>query len=447
MNRERRPLQAVTSRRDFIKRSSWLMAGSAVVGGLSVARAAHAFGSDEIRIGLIGCGGRGTGAASEALNTAADEDLQPNGRVRLVAMGDVFADRLQQAYRTLKGDHRDLVEVPRDRQFSGLDAYQGVLQTDVDLVILATPPGFRPLHFEAAVQAGKHVFLEKPLATDASGVRRLLAANAEAEKKNLAVAVGLQRRHEQRYRETIRRLHEGAIGDILFTRVYWNGRGAAARPRKAGWTELEYQLRNWYYFTWLSGDHIVEQHIHNLDVSNWLLHGAPVECQGHGGRQARTGKGYGEIFDHHSVEYTYASGVKMFSQCRQVPGCWNAVAEFAHGTQGSADISGAKIYDRQGQLVWHFPGGGKQGYQQEHNELVAALRRGEVLREGEVGAQATMTAILGRLATYSGRVVKWDEAIGAAGTLADTDRLHALADAAPVQPDATGAYAVAMPGS
>ena len=439
------PRTSIPSRRDFIK-TSWLVAGGAVVGGLSLARSAHAFGSDEIKIGLIGCGARGAGAAVQALNTVGNEQLQPNGRVTLIALGDAFEDRVQASYRTLKGHHRDLVDVPRERQFVGLDAYQRVLETDLDLVILATPPGFRPLQFEAAVNAGKHVFMEKPLATDALGIRRVLAANEEAKKKGLAVAVGLQRHHERRYQETLHRLQDGAIGEILFTRVYWNGHGVCVRERQTRASELEYQLRNWYYFTWLCGDHIVEQHIHNLDVSNWLMRGPPAECQGQGGRQVRTGREHGEIFDHHFVEYTYPNGTKMFSQCRHIPGCWNAVAEFAHGTQGYADISGAKISNSQGELVWRFGGKGGNGHQEEQSDLFAALRRGERPNEVEGGAHSTLTAIMGRLATYSGQVVKWDEALNSTTALADCDGLHSFADEAPVQPDAEGAYPVPVPG-
>jgi predicted dehydrogenase len=428
-----------TSRREFIKASSLLFAGGAVTGGLSISRAAHPFGSDEIKIGLIGCGSRGTAAAAQALNTVKNETLQPNGSVRLVALADAFADRLQSAYRTLKGQHGKLVDVPPERQCTGLDGYETVLACDLDLVILATPPGFRPLHFEAAVQAGKHVFLEKPLATDAPGIRRVLAANEEAKKKSLMVAVGLQRHYEKKYQETIQRLWDGAIGDIVCTRVYWNGSGVWVRPRQDGQTELEYQMRNWYYFNWLGGDHIVEQHIHNLDVSNWLLRGYPVECNGMGGRQVRAGRDYGEIYDHHFCEFTYANGTKMFSQCRHVPGCWNSVAEHAHGTQGQADISGAKIYSPGGGLMWSGKGGGG-GHQQEHYDLFSALRRGEVYNEGEYGAHSTMTAIMGRMATYTGQVITWEDALNSNVALADVDNLKSFEDPAPVKPKEGGFY-------
>jgi len=434
-----------TSRRDFIRRSSLLFAGGAVGGGLSVARAAHVCGSDEIKIGLIGCGGRGTGAAVHALNTVEKEEIKPNGPVKLVAMADAFADRIQSGYRSIRSKHRDLVDVPAERRFAGLDGYKNVLECDLDLVILATPPGFRPLHFEAAVRAGKHVFMEKPCATDAPGVRRLLAANEGAKSKNLMVAVGLQRHHERKYQETIARLQDGAIGDIICTRVYWNGGGVWVRPRQESQTELEYQMRNWYYFNWLCGDHIVEQHIHNLDVGNWLMDGHPVECNGMGGRQVRTGKEHGEIYDHHFCEYTYANGTKMFSQCRHIRGCWNNVSEHAHGTKGSADISGSKLYGPSGELAWRSAGGGG-GHQEEHYDLFAALRRGEIYNEGDYGATSTMTAILGRLATYSGKVLKWDDAIQSNIALADFDSLHSFKDEAPLEPDDEGYYPIAAPG-
>ena len=264
------------SRRDFIKKSSILMAGGAIgASTLRAAQGAHAFGDDTIKIGLVGCGGRGTGATIQALNTT-------GGQVKLVAMADAFGDRQQAALRAIKGKHPTKVDVPKDRQFTGFDAYKNVLQSDIDLVILATPPGFRPMHFEAAVNAGKHVFMEKPVAVDGAGVRRVLAATAEAKKKSLAVAVGLQRRHEVAYKEIMAELKGGAIGDINLSRAYWNGGGVWTRPRQDNQTELEYQMRNWYYFNWLCGDHIVEQHIHNLDVINWLADDFPIEGNGMG---------------------------------------------------------------------------------------------------------------------------------------------------------------------
>ncbi|MCA9170205.1 MAG: Gfo/Idh/MocA family oxidoreductase [Planctomycetales bacterium] len=427
-----------TSRRKFIKTSSLLVAGGAVAGQLSLPRTAHAFGSDEIRIGLVGCGGRGTGAASQAMNT--------EGQTRLVAMADVFSNQLQSSLRGLKGEHKDKVDVPQDRQFIGLDAYKKVLESDIDLVILATPPGFRPLHFEAAINAGKHVFMEKPVATDPAGVRRVLKVTEEAKKKNLAVAVGLQRRHERRYMETIKRLQDGAIGDIVVTRAYWNGDGVWVRPRTPEQTELEYQMRNWYYFNWLCGDHICEQHIHNLDVINWLKNGYPVAAQGQGGRQVRTGKDYGQIFDHHVVEFEYGDNSICFSQCRHIPNTWPSVSEHAHGTNGSCNISGATIYDSKGNVSWAYGRGGGGGHQQEHHDLFAVLRKGERPNEGEYGALSTMTSILGRMATYSGQKIEWEKALNSDMPLADFDALANFDNDAPVKPDADGNYPIPMPG-
>ncbi len=427
------------SRRDFIRDSSLLVAGGAVVGGsLSLARSAHAAGSDVVKIGLIGCGGRGTGAAAQAMNTH-------SSRVELVALGDVFGFKVQQTYRGLKGRYKDQVKVSKDRMFEGLDAYKKVLESDIDLVILATPPGFRPQHFEAAVEANKHVFMEKPVATDAPGVRRVLAANEIAKKKNLAVAVGLQRHHEVAYKETIAKLQDGAIGRIDLIRVYWNGQGVWTRQRRPEFTELQYQLYNWYYFTWICGDHIVEQHIHNLDVANWLKNAYPVEGNGMGGRQVRKGPDHGQIYDHHFVEFTYEDGTKLFSQCRHIRNCWNSVSEHAHGTQGYADISGGKIYNTSGKLVWQTKGS-RGGHQQEHHDLFRSLAAGEIPNEGEYGAKSTMTSIMGRLCTYSGQKIKWDEAINSDLKLADTDAMTSFDVEPPVKPGKDGKYPVAIPG-
>jgi len=393
-----------TSRRDFIRRSSLLFAGGAVGTGLSVARAAHVAGSDTLAIGLVGCGARGTAAASEALNTS-------GGEVRLVAMADAFADRIQSALRPLKAAHAARLDVSRERQFVGLDAYRRLLECPLDLVILAAPPGFRPLHFEHCVQAGKHVFMEKPVAVDADGVRRVLAANEQAGKSGLAVAVGLQRRHEAAYQETIARLRDGAIGEIRLLRVYWNAATRAAR-HAAVRDERVNQLRNWHACPWLSGDAIVEQHVQNLDVANWVQSAHPVSAHGQAGRIATCRASSG--FDYHFVEFTFADGTKLMSQCRQSAGCWNNVSEHALGTEGHADISGGKIYDRSRKLVWHTraPRG---GHQQEQHDLIGGLRKGQLAAEGEYGALSTMTAILGRTAAQSGQWLTWDEAFKQGG--------------------------------
>ncbi len=432
------------SRRDFLKGSTAAIVGGALAGTLSIGRSAHAAGDDEIKIALIGCGGRGSGAAKQALST--------KGKVKLIAMADVFRDRLDGSYKELmaQGEVKDRIDVPEERKFVGFDAYQKALAAGPDLVILATPPGFRPIHFEAAVKANKHVFMEKPVATDAPGVRRVLAAAEESIKKNLAVGVGLQRRHEAKYLETIKRLQDGAIGDIVSTRAYWNGSTPWVHKRedlenKYGkkLSEMEYQLRNWYYFTWICGDHIVEQHIHNMDVINWLKGGYPVRANGMGGCQVRKGKDYGETFDHHAVEFEYADGTRMFSQCRHIPGCWNSVSEHAQGTKGTATISDATI-KANGSEAWRYRGPKPDPYQVEHDDLFASIRSGSPINEAEAGAKSSMTAILGRMCTYTGKVISWDEAINSQISLLPED--FSFAATPKSLPDTNGLYQLPVPG-
>ncbi len=439
---EQPPQGSSPTRRNFIKNGSMMLASGAIGGSnLSVAQSAHVIGSDMIKIGLIGCGGRGTGAVIQALNTG-------GGGVKLVAMADAFKSNLQKSYRTINGLHPEKVDCDDGRQ-EGLDAYKSVMESEANVVFLATPPGFRPQHFEAAVNAGKHVFMEKPVATDSPGVRRVLEANQLAKKKGLAVHVGLQRRHEVQYQQCIEKIHQGAIGDLIFARAYWNGGGVWVRPRQSNQTELGYQLRNWYYFTWLGGDHIDEQHIHNLDVINWVAQSYPIEAQGVGGREVRTGPDHGQIFDHHMIEYTYKNGLKLLSQCRHIQGCWNSISEHVHGTSGVADISRSIIRDREGRKQWESDSKETRGKgcQQEQNALFAALRAGNLPNEGDYGAYSTMTAIMGRMATYSGKRVKWNDAINSETRLAETDVLESLEDSAPIQPNADGRYSIAVPGN
>jgi len=443
------------SRRDFVKTSSALMAsGAAIATGVDIAKAAHISGDDEIKIALIGCGGRGTPAAAQALSTP--------GKVTLWAMADAFEGQISGSLRRIRGKVakgydsqkmgplEDRFQVPAERQFSGLDAYQKAIDSGADLVILATPPGFRPLHFEAAIAAGKHVFMEKPVAVDAPGVRKVLAAGKLADQKGLAVGVGLQRRHQPGYIETIKRLQEGGIGDILLTRVYWNSGGVWVRTRADFYdsfghepTEMEYQVNNWYYFNWLCGDHIAEQHIHNLDVSNWLKGAYPVEANGMGGREVRTGKDHGQIFDHHFVEYTYADGSTMLSQCRHIKGCASLVNEFADGSRGKANI-GQHAITLAGNNQWRYEGANIDPYQQEHDDLFHAIRHSEPYNETEHGAKSTMTAILGRMATYSGKPVTWEAAINSKIDLSPAK--YDFSTDPPVLPDNEGNYPSPIPG-
>jgi len=431
-----------STRRDFLKTSS-VVAGAGLLAGMNVPAGAFAAGDDTIKVGLIGCGGRGTGAANQALST--------KGNVKLVAMADAFEDNLRSRLRVLErtfSEQPGRVDVPPERQFVGFDAYQKLINIkDIDLVIMATPPGFRPIHFEAAVKAGKHVFAEKPVATDAPGVRKFLAAVKEAKKKNLKVGIGLQRHHQKKYVETVQRIKDGAIGDIVALRVYWNGAGVWVRPRKPGQTEMEYQMRNWYYFNWLCGDHITEQHIHNLDVGNWLkseiagklVH--PVKAYGMGGREVRKGKDHGQIFDHHAVQFEYADGSYMFSQCRHIPNTWRSVSEHAHGSKGYANVSGGRI--EAGGKSWRSRGG-KNPYQQEHDDLFAAIRNEEDYNEGDYGAISTMISIMGRMATYSGKPVEWNKALNQGRNI--MPEKYAFDAKPPVLPDDRGRYPVPVPG-
>ncbi len=441
MNAQTKPnSETSVTRRDFLKKTSAVVAGASVLGGLSVERSAFGAGSDTLKIALVGCGGRGSGAASQALST--------EGSVKLVAMADVFKDRLEGSLRNLSEKHKDRVDVPPDRQFVGWDAYKQAIAL-ADVVILATPPGFRPMTFEEAVKQGKHIFTEKPVATDAPGIRRFLAAAEESKKKGLKVTVGLQRHYDEGYRETIQRLHDGAIGDIVAMRCYWNGETPWTRKRAdlekqygRKLTEMEYQMRNWYYFTWICGDHIVEQHIHNLDVINWVKKGPPARAQGMGGCEVRKGLDNGEIFDHHAVEFEYADGSRCFSFCRHIHGCWNSVSEHVVGTKGTCDVSAHTI---RGASPWRFRKAGvKDAYQQEHDELFDAIRNDKPRNDAEYGATSTMTAILGRLCTYSGKMIEWEDAMKSNINLFP-DKLTWDADPK-VMPDANGLYKLAVPG-
>ena len=419
-------------RREFLK--STAVVGGALLGGLALERSVHAASDDTLKIALIGCGGRGSGAVDQALTT--------KGKVKLVAMADAFPDCLTRSLKNLMEKNADKIDVPADRQFSGLDSYLHAIEL-ADVVILASPPGFRPIHFEAAVKAGKHVFMEKPVATDAPGIRQVLAAAEIAKQKNLKVGVGLQRRHETGYLETIQRLHDGGIGDIIAMRAYWNGSNSRRYDRLPTDTEMQYQIRNWYHFTWLSGDHIVEQRVHNLDVINWIKQSYPVSARGMGGRQVRVGPGHGDIFDHHAVEYEYADGSRMLSECRQIPGCWNEVGEHALGTKGSADFRGQR-FTIKGEKPWTFTKKSRTPYQVEHDDLFDAIRNDKPYNEAEYGAKTTLTAIMGRMATHSGTIIEWDQALNSQLSIHPKDYTW---DSQPVpQPDAHGLYPIPVPG-
>ena len=400
------PVSANSTRREFLKTSTLATAGGAIAGALSLTNAVHAAGNDTLRVGLIGCGGRGTGAASQA--------LMADTRVKLTAMGDVFPDRLQESLKGLKViEGLDAkIDVPAERQFVGFDAYKQVLASGVDVVLLTTPPHFRPLHLQAAIEAGKHVFAEKPCAVDAQGVHSVLRSCEAAKRKNLAVVSGLCLRYHAPYREGVRRIQDGAIGDVR-TMIANDYRGPLwLKPRQPDWSDMHWQMRNWYYFTWLSGDFNVEQHVHNLDVCAWAMGDQyPVKAIGMGGREVRKGPEYGNIFDHHSVIYEYANGVRLISNTRQMSGCKSDISISLFGAKGTALLTerrnGVRISAGD---EWTFRDDAPNLYQVEHDELFASIRAGKPINNGEYMAKSTLLAIMGRMATYTGQEITWDMA-------------------------------------
>lgn len=395
------------SRRAFMRSSTAAAVTGAVAANLRGIPAVHAAGRDTIRVGLIGCGGRGTGAAHNcAVSTEG---------VQIVALGDVFKNQVDGCREKLKQLVSDKLDVTDSRCFTGLDAYKGVIESGVDYVILATPPGFRPQHIEAVVQAGKSLFTEKPVAVDGPGIRRCLAAYDLATRKGLGVAAGTQRRHQTGYLETIKQIHDGAIGDIRAARCYWNGQGIWFRPRQSGMSDVAYQIHNWYHFVWLCGDHIVEQHVHNLDVVNWVMNAHPSRCWGMGGRTAGNSarpegdpNEVGHIFDHFAVEYEYPNGVHMLSECRQIPGCHTSISEAVVGTKGNCDVN---RYSITGETKWRHTGKNNEPYVQEHTDLIESIRAGNPINELKNVAESTLTAIMGRMATYTGKEVSWEVAL------------------------------------
>lgn len=400
------------SRRQFLKTSAIAAATT-----LAVAPTVHAAGGDTLKIGLIGCGGRGTGAASQALR--ADKN------VKLTAMADVFADRLQFSLATLQKDQdiANKLDVATERQFVGFDAYQKLLASGVDVVLLTTPPHFRPAHLKAAVEAGKHIFAEKPVAVDAPGVREVLASCEAAKKKGLSLVSGLCLRSDYGFRETVRRIHGGAVGDVVALQANDYRGSNWAKKREPDWTDMQYQMRNWYNFTWMSGDFNVEQHVHYLDVCAWVMQDQyPVSAVGLGGRQVRTKPEHGHIYDHFSIVYEYKNGAKFFSNTRQIPGCRNDMSANVLGAKGRAQLN-----ERKGGLViqtaekWVYEGQHNDMYQTEHDEMFAAIRSGKPINNGEYMTKSTLLAIMGRMAAYTGKQVTWDMAMNSKERLGPTE--------------------------
>ncbi len=361
----------------------------------------------ELKAGLIGCGGRGTGAAMNFLSAG------PN--LKIIALADVFSDRLEECKSKLKNDWKQ--EIPDENCFVGFDAYEKLLQTGVDIVLVATPPYFRPIHFEAAVQARKHCFLEKPVAVDAAGARSIMASAKKAEAMELSVITGTQRRHQRDYVEIYKKVAGGAIGEITGGNVYWNQSKLWHTNPKAEWSEMEAMIRNWVNWTWLSGDHIVEQHVHNIDVGLWFMGAHPVKALGFGSRHRRV---TGDQYDNFSVDYIFEDGRHMHSMCRQINGCGGGVFERFQGTEGAALLNGnnIRLVDLTGKEIWTFPyivdaQGSKSlalgPYDQEHVDLVTAIRTNKPINEAENTAISTMVGIMGRMSAYTGKEVTYDE--------------------------------------
>lgn len=397
------------TRRDVV-RSGAALGAAALVSPAFASRLARAA-DDTIRVGVIGCGGRGTGAAVNA--------LEADPGTRIVALADLFKDRVESSAGHLLGLELEIgntaerVAIPEDRRFSGFDAYQKLLALDdIDVVILATPPHFRPIHFEAAIASGRHVFMEKPAAVDPAGVRKVIAAGEAADARGLSVVAGTQRRHQQNYLELMQRVEAGEIGEIVSARCWWNQGGLWVHERKPDYSDMEWQCRNWLYFCWLSGDHICEQHVHNIDVINWAKGGPPVKATGMGGRQVRTHEKYGNIFDHFAIEYEYADGAMLTSLCRQIDGCESKVAESLQGTHGRAvSWHGYSSIENGRSGSWRTQGRDNP-YVTEIASLIASIRgNGHRLNESRQIAESTLTAIMGRMSAYTGKEVTFEHAM------------------------------------
>jgi predicted dehydrogenase len=406
--------QIDSTRRGFLK----VAAGATALGAIAVPRGVHAAESETLRVGLIGCGGRGNAAAIDALK--ADPHAQ------LVAIADTFADRANDGLALIKGDKAivDRVTVTPDRIYTGFDGYKQLIDSGVDVVLLATPPHFRPEHFAYAVAAGKHCFVEKPVAVDAPGVKSVMETSRLAKEKGLAVVSGLCWRYDLGVREIMRRiLEEKAIGDIVAIESSYNANGLWHRGDKPEWSRMEYQVRNWLYHTWLSGDHILEQAIHSLDKTAWLLGDVqPLKATALGGRQQRIDPMYGNVYDHFTVFYEYPGGQRVYFTCRQQDNCSVRVDELVHGTKGRAEILRGQMMDLgSDKVAWRYRGKKPSMYQVEHDELFASIRKGEPINNGDYMCNSTMIGLLGRMAAYTGQTVTWEQCAGSTERLGPSE--------------------------
>jgi predicted dehydrogenase len=434
-----------TSRREFLKRSSTAVAGTALAG--AVVPRVHAAENNTIKIALVGCGGRGTGAAAQALFT--------EGPVKLVAMADVFDNRLKSSLaRLTKMFSSDEVDVPADRQFLGMDAFKkaiACLDGD-DVVLLATPPGFRPIHVEYAVAQGRNIFMEKSFAVDAPGIRRILKAGKEADKKNLKIAGGLMSRHYKPLEQAVDQIHQGAIGKVITCWAYREHGPVGFTPKDEGMSDLANQIRNYSCYTWVNGSFMLDWLIHNLDVCCWVKDAWPVSAQGQGGRQVRDEDD--QLFDHYAVEYSFPDGTRLFAQGRHMANCWGFFGDVIHGSKGSAvlgeGIKEPRLYKGHKQtpenMIWEFKGTPENQYHVEHDLLFDAIRNDKPHNETERSAYAAMTGILGRMAAESGKEITWDDAMASDLVLAPGLEDMTMDSETPIKPNEDGSYPIAMPG-
>jgi len=424
--------RSVPSRRDFLKSAA---VGVVTVGGLSFARSAHAAGDDTIRVGLIGCGGRGPGAALNAMNA--------DPGVRLVAMTDIFADRVQNQAKRLKKQKPDQVEVDAAHCFSGLDGYKDVIESS-DVVVIACSAKYHPVYLEAAIKAGKHVFVEKPHAIDPVGVRQVRAACELAKQKGLSLMSGLHSRHHFGYQETIKRVHDGAIGEIIAIEENFLRGPYGLYYRQPNQSEVEYQFSNQYHFAWLSGDDVPQSLVHNVDRATWAMKGqTPVKAHGLGGRSSSFGEVYGDVFDHHSVVYEYANGVQMYAFCRTENGCYNNCDSILLGSKGRAVVTRCRI---EGETNWRYKGHGGSPYDTEHRVLFSAIRSGKPVNSGEYMADSTLIGVMGQLSCYSGRELTWDQVAKSDFVFLPKPEDVRMDMEPPVKPNAEGWYPVPKPG-
>jgi len=433
-----------TSRRDFLRQSTGAIAGASLAS--AIASKANAAEQNTIKVALIGCGGRGTGAAANALSTA--------GPTQMVAMADVFESRLTNSLKNLSKQFDNQIKVPRERQFLGMDAYRKAIETIAPggVAILATPPAFRPIHLEYAVAKGCNVFMEKSFAVDAPGIHRVLMAGKEAQKKNLKIAGGLMSRHYKPLEEAVAQLHDGLIGEVITCWAYREHAPVGFATKSPGMNELAHQIRNYHCFTWLNGSFLLDWLIHNIDVCCWCKDAWPVSAQGQGGRQVRTKPD--QLFDHYSVEYTFGDGTRLLAQGRHMDNCWGFFGDIIHGATGSAvlgeGITQPHIFKGHRQttenLIWEYKGPRCDAYQNEHDLLFEAIRKDKSYNETERSAYAAMAGILGRMAAESGQMITWEQAMASDLELAPGLDSYTMESDAPIMPDDQGRYPVAMPG-